>query len=39
MLNKEIAYSILDLAVVSEGKSFRQTFDDSLAIAQLAESS
>jgi len=39
MLNKEIAYSILDLAVVSEGKSFRQTFDDSLAIAQLAERS
>ena len=39
MLNNEIAYSILDLAVVSKGKSFRQTFDDSLAIAQLAESS
>lgn len=37
MLNKEIAYSILDLAVVSKGKSFRQTFDDSVAIAQLAE--
>jgi luciferase family oxidoreductase group 1 len=39
MLNKEIAYSILDLAVVSKGKSFRQTFVDSVAIAQLAESS
>ena len=38
MLIKEIAYSVLDLAVVSEGNSFRQTFDDSLAIAQLAES-
>ena len=38
MLHKEIAYSVLDLAVVSEGNSFRQTFDDSLAIAQLAES-
>jgi luciferase family oxidoreductase group 1 len=37
MLNKEIAYSILDLAVVSQGKSFRQTFDDSVAIAKLAE--
>jgi len=37
MLDKEIAYSILDLAVVSKGKSFRQTFDDSVAIAQLAE--
>ena len=39
MLNKEIAYSVLDLAVVSEGKSFRQTFDDSVAIAQLADRS
>ena len=38
MLKKEIAYSILDLAVVSQGKSFRQTFDDSVAIAKLAES-
>ena len=37
MLNKEIAYSILDLAVVSQRKSFRQTFDDSVAIAKLAE--
>ena len=38
MLKKEIAYSILDLAVVSQGKSFRQTFEDSVAIAKLAES-
>ena len=37
MIKKEIAYSILDLAVVSQGKSFRQTFDDSVAIAKLAE--
>lgn len=37
MLHKEIAYSVLDLAVVSEGKSFRETFDDSVAIAQLAD--
>jgi len=37
MLKKEIAYSILDLAVVSQGKSFRQTFEDSVAIAKLAE--
>ena len=37
MLKKEIAYSILDLAVVSQGKSFRQTFDDSVTIAKLAE--
>ena len=39
MLHKEIAYSVLDLAVVSQGKSFRQTFDDSVAIAQLADRS
>lgn len=37
MVKKDIAYSILDLAVVSQGKSFRQTFDDSVAIAKLAE--
>jgi luciferase family oxidoreductase group 1 len=37
MLTKEITYSILDLAVVSQGKSFRQTFDDSVVIAKLAE--
>jgi luciferase family oxidoreductase group 1 len=39
MLKREIAYSILDLAVVSQGKSFRQTFDDSVTIAILAERS
>jgi luciferase family oxidoreductase group 1 len=39
MLKKEVVYSILDLAVVSQGKSFRQTFDDSVAIAKLAERS
>ena len=38
MVKKEIAYSILDLAVVSQGKSFRQTFEDSVAVAKLAES-
>ena len=37
MLKKEVVYSILDLAVVSQGKSFRQTFDDSVTIAKLAE--
>ena len=37
MVKKEIAYSILDLAVVSQGNSFRQTFEDSVAIAKLAE--
>lgn len=37
MVKKEIAYSILDLAVVSQGNSFRQTFEDSVAVAKLAE--
>jgi len=37
MLKKEVAFSILDLAVVSQGKSFRQTFDDSVTVAKLAE--
>ena len=37
MFTKEISYSVLDLAVVSQGKSFRQTFDDSVAVAKLAE--
>ena len=37
MPKKEVTYSVLDLAVVSQGKSFRQTFDDSVAIAKLAE--
>ena len=37
MVKKEIAYSILDLAVVSQGNSFRQTFEDTVAVAKLAE--
>ena len=37
MFTKEISYSVLDLAVVSQGKSFRQTFEDSVAVAKLAE--
>ena len=37
MLNKETAYSILDLAIISKGKSLFQTFDDSSALAQLAD--
>lgn len=37
MLNKEIAYSILDLAVVSKGKSFSKTFEDSSTLAKLAD--
>jgi luciferase family oxidoreductase group 1 len=37
MTNKKTAYSILDLAIVSEGKSLGQTFDDSLALAQVAD--
>lgn len=37
MLNKKTPISILDLAVISKGKSLRQTFDDSLALAQMAD--
>lgn len=37
MLNKETAFSILDLAIISEGKSLRRTLDDSLELAQLAD--
>lgn len=38
MLNKKTAYSILDLAIISKGKSLGQTFDDTLALAQVADS-
>ncbi|PHS04184.1 MAG: LLM class flavin-dependent oxidoreductase [Kordia sp.] len=37
MLKKETAYSILDLVIISKGKSLRQTFDDALSLAQLAD--
>jgi luciferase family oxidoreductase group 1 len=37
MHKKETAYSILDLAIISKGKSLRQTFDDTLSQAQLAD--
>ena len=37
MLKKETAYSILDLVIISKGKSLRQTFDDTLSLAQLAD--
>ena len=37
MGNKKTAYSILDLAVISKGKTLRQTFNDSLTLAQLAD--
>jgi len=37
MRNKGTAYSILDLAVISKGKSLQQTFNDSLALAQLGD--
>ena len=37
MLKKETVYSILDLAVVSKGKSLQQTFSDTVASAQLAD--
>lgn len=34
---KQIAYSILDLAIVSKGKTLLDTFDHSVALAQAAE--
>lgn len=34
---KQTAYSILDLAIVSKGKTLLETFDHSLALAQAAE--
>ncbi len=37
MLNKKTAYSILDLAIISKGKSLRDTFDDTVTLAQEAE--
>lgn len=38
MLNKQTAYSILDLAIISKGRSLYQTFDDTVALAQVADS-
>jgi luciferase family oxidoreductase group 1 len=38
MTNKKTAYSILDLAIISKGKSLGQTFNDSLDLAQVADS-
>jgi luciferase family oxidoreductase group 1 len=38
MSNNIIAYSILDLAIVSQGTTLQQTFNHSLALAQAAES-
>ena len=37
MHKKETAYSILDLVIISKGKSLRQTFDDALSLAQIAD--
>lgn len=37
MLAKKTVYSILDLAIVSQGTSLSQTFDNSLALAQAAD--
>lgn len=37
MNKKEVAYSILELAMVSEGKTIKQTLNDSLALAREAE--
>ena len=37
MLNKQVKYSILDLAIVSQGKSLSDTFKHTLSLAQLAD--
>lgn len=37
MTNKKTAYSILDLVIISEGKSLSETFDDSLALAKVVD--
>lgn len=37
MLNKKTAFAILDLAIIAKGKSLRQTFDATLALAQVAD--
>ncbi|GAA4301502.1 LLM class flavin-dependent oxidoreductase [Nibribacter koreensis] len=37
MDNQKVAYSILELAIVSEGNSIKQTLNDSLALAKEAE--
>ena len=37
MKNKHISYSILDLVLVSEGNSLKQTYSDALQLAQQAE--
>lgn len=37
MLKKKTAYSILDLAIVSKGKSFGQTFEDVVTLAKQAD--
>ena len=36
-MNKHTAYSILELAIVSEGSTFRETLHNSLELAKLAE--
>jgi luciferase family oxidoreductase group 1 len=36
-MNRKIAYSILELAIVSEGHSFEETLNNSLTLAKVAE--
>jgi len=36
-MNKKTAYSILELSIVSEGNSFKQTLNNSLTLAKVAE--
>ncbi len=37
MNNQDIAYSLLELAVVSKGQTFKETFHNALALAKVAE--
>lgn len=37
MRKKETSYSILDLAIISKGKSLSQTFEDTVSLSQLAD--
>ena len=37
MLYRKTAYSILDLAILSEGNTLQQTFNNSIALAQVAD--
>lgn len=37
IMSKKTSYSILELAIVSEGSSFKETLNNSLSLAKVAE--